>query len=149
MDFLMMNVGMCRNVSFANWELETKIANQYFDQVDFDSAEKKYQHAKELALSLLSKGDEPERAIAALVVSFHNLADLYQKKNDLKNAHLELHSVDAYLVHYLEGGNPDSNVLNAVRLGIDKTRIELLNFVQKYKVHLLHDSLNNNIKLNH
>jgi len=140
---------MSDDIRFLNWENETAIANQYFKRVDFGHAEKKYREAKKIATALFENSNQPERSVAALVISYHNLADLYQEINDLQRAHYELCAIDDYLGNYLVNGIVDSKTLAAVRHGIDKTRAYLLSFIQNNKTMLLNNNHVESFKFNH
>ncbi len=121
---------------FVDWETSIKKGNKYFDSNNLDQAKKSYVVAKELALALFENGINPERAIPALIISCHNLADLYQKREQLKLAYQELDEVDSFLVNYLDTAKKNFKKINAIRRGIDKTRAELLSFIQKNKIEL-------------
>lgn len=135
--------------SFIDWERETAIGNQYFNKKHFEKAIKNYLYAKKLASQLFNSSNNPERAVSALVVSYHNLADLYKQKNELKMAYQELDEVDAYLVNCLENGITNAKKMNAVRRGIDKTRAELLSFIQRNKITLAYNNIVSGNKSTH
>ncbi|MFT4636312.1 MAG: hypothetical protein ACI854_000814 [Arenicella sp.] len=59
----------------------------------FDTLKKIYQSAKRFAKNLFNSVDDPEPAIATLVVRYHNLANLSQHKNHLQLAFQELGEV--------------------------------------------------------
>lgn len=124
--------------SFSVWENATKVANVYFERLDFGLAEKKYLRAKTLSIELFKRKKQAERAIAALVVSHHNLANLYQKQGRIKRAHQELESVDTYLNRYLDNGIDNIEVMRSVQMGINQTRSELLSFIKENKL-IVHD----------
>ena len=120
-----------QELAFADWESEVIAGNQFFNQSDFEHAKQNYKKAKKLATKLFDFADDSERAVAALVVSYHNLADLYQQKKQLKRAYRELDEVNAYLLNCLnKEGVSDSN-LAAIRRGINKSQGELLNFIKR------------------
>jgi len=126
--------------TFTDWETKTARANHCFDQESFDDAKKNYISAKYLALKLLENTDQPDRAVAALVVSYHNLSNLYQRLNQLKRAYSELDEVDAYLANYLVSGLSCVDLKCAVHHGIAKTRAELFSFVKKNKIRFVVDN---------
>ena len=119
------------HASFSVWENATKVANVYFDRLDFDVAEQKYIRAKKLSIDLFKQKKQAERAIAALVVSHHNLAHLYQKQSRIEQAHQELESIDAYLNYYLNNGIENLDLMRSVQMGINQTRSELMAFIKE------------------
>ena len=122
------------HASFSVWENATKVANVYFDRLDFDVAEQKYIRAKKLSIDLFKQKKQAERAIAALVVSHHNLAHLYQKQSRIEQAHQELESIDAYLNYYLNNGIENLDLMRSVQMGINQTRSELMAFIKENKL---------------
>ena len=134
--------------SFTDWEHKTAKANHYFDQESFEHAKKSYIGAKNLALRLFENSDQPERAVAALVVSYHNLSNLYQQLNQPKRAYSELDEVDAYLANCLKSGLSSVDVKIAVRHGIDRTRAELFSFIKKNKITSAVDNVFDRAKFN-
>ena len=101
--------------NFSDWERETKTGNLYFSSNKFEQAQNNYFRAKKIAIKLFKDEKENESAVVALVVSYHNLAELYKKQNELNLAYMELNEIDSYLVTCLENGNNNLMLKNAVQ----------------------------------
>ncbi|VUD40826.1 hypothetical protein TDB9533_00361 [Thalassocella blandensis] len=63
-----------------NWKKHISTGNWYFDKKDYESARKHYCQAIGRADQLFFVWFDPDEAVWALIVSYQNLADLYEKQ---------------------------------------------------------------------
>jgi len=133
---------------FIEWEIKIEKGNQFFADNDFGEAKEEYLCAKELAHQIFESMVSPDSAVPALVVSYHNVADLYKKERKFNQAYQELDEINSYLVSCLEKVGKNSKRSNAIRRGIDMTHAELLSFIQKNKIEITYGNVINTKKHN-
>ena len=78
---------------FDTWRMIICAANDAFENEQTFSALVQYRRAISIAIELVQNGENHRDAYAALLVSYHNMADLYIRDNALepaKNTHKEL-----------------------------------------------------------
>ncbi len=108
------------------WKSHTQAGNAAFERGDLETAERYYQQACERAEKLLDHWLEPGDAVAALVVSYHNLADLYFRQGHDQAALSSLQTVHQMLMRRLRRENVEPARRNALMQGISRTYPELL-----------------------
>ena len=75
------------------WKKCIAIGNRRFNSDYFNAAKLSYETAKKHAQALFPYWSDPEEAISALIISYHNLADLHQTQGHLSAAREELECV--------------------------------------------------------
>lgn len=80
------------------WKNYITAGNEKFAASDFDSAKAFYEAARTEAENLFSKWKEPDEAVSALIVSYHNMADLYQKQGHTDAARSILERVHQFIL---------------------------------------------------
>jgi hypothetical protein len=75
------------------WKKEIMAGNRRFSRSDFDAAKSSYESARQHAEDLFPKWEDAEEAASALVVTYHNIADLYQKQGNFSGARNSLEKV--------------------------------------------------------
>ncbi|MBL4672338.1 MAG: hypothetical protein JKX81_08745 [Arenicella sp.] len=90
------------------WKKCITAGNRDFSEHDFDAARLSYEQAKQHAENLLCQWSDPDEAASALVVSYHNLADLHQLQGDFSAAREALKNVHKIVLNALEESVIDS-----------------------------------------
>ena len=90
------------------WKKYITAGNRRFSNSDFKAAKLSYDVAKKHAENLFPKWKDPEEAASALVVTYHNLADLYQKQGNFSAAREALEKVHQIVLHALLATSLDS-----------------------------------------
>lgn len=108
------------NLSINNmdeWKKYIIAGNRRFSSSEFNAAKSSYEVAREHAENLFPKWKDPEEAASALVVTYHNLADLYQKQGNFSGAREALEKVHKIVLHALVstsiGSSRHSSLLRA------------------------------------
>jgi hypothetical protein len=84
------------------WKKCITAGNRDFSEHDFEAARSSYEKAKQHAENLLFQWSNPDEAASALVVSYHNLADLHQLQGDFSAARDTLKNVHKIVLCALE-----------------------------------------------
>ena len=126
------------------WKIEIITANNAFIHGQYQQARKYYEAALEIAkmgvIDLLAAEDaknllhEAERQIAALVVTHHNLADLFRQSGQLANTIVHLCDVHETLFQLSHHIHLDIRVLALRHLKV--TYQELITFTQRHGKYL-------------
>ncbi len=114
------------------WKKHITIGNSYFRNQRFDEAEIHYLKARQHAESLFASWLDPQEAVAALVVSYHNLADLYQAENQPSLAFDMLSKVHSLLLKAADFSAENTERQAAVRSGVRQTYAALLNHMKTH-----------------
>lgn len=83
-----------------NWKVTITAGNQAFRDGADAKAEAHYQRACQIAQSLLIDTDQFETKLAALAISYQNLADLYQRQHRLDLALEQFQQLTEHLLAY-------------------------------------------------
>lgn len=108
------------------WKSYTQAGNAAFEAGELEAAEGHYQQARERAEKLLDLWLVPAEAVAALVVSYHNLADLYFRQGRDQAAVSSLQTVHQMLMRRLRSTDTDPARREALMQGVNRTYPELL-----------------------
>lgn len=119
-----------------NWKRHIVEGNKHFDSHQWGKAENLYQRAKSEAKCQLLSWPDTEEAVAALVVSYHNLADLYGTSDVSLRKHQELQAAHTYLLGVLQDDALNTQQMDAVLQGINKTYLALITYLQERKSEL-------------
>jgi hypothetical protein len=90
------------------WKKYIIAGNRRFSKSDFDAAKSSYEEARLHAENLFLKWTDPDEAASALVVSYHNLADLHQLQGNFSAARKALQKVHKIVLSALEATSVDS-----------------------------------------
>ncbi|MEP1449287.1 MAG: tetratricopeptide repeat protein [Paraglaciecola sp.] len=113
------------------WKKHINAGNDNFDKQQILGALAHYQEAISLAEQLLSGHQDPKGAVAATVVSYHNLADLYLREGQPVLAECELENVHTKLSNCLNKEKSDNKV-RALLWGINRTYFALMSHRETY-----------------
>lgn len=83
------------------WKTEITAGNDCFNAQRNSEAIRHYENAKAVACALFPQRRDTDEAVAAVVVSFHNLADLYLRENLPEQAEMELQSAHRFVLNAL------------------------------------------------
>ena len=81
------------NSILERWEKEIITGNQCLVKKDFDEAACRYELARQFAESVFKEWLNPYEAASALVVTYHNIADLQRKVGNSEGVHFYLEKV--------------------------------------------------------
>jgi len=126
------------------WKIEINIANNAFIHGQHMQAFNHYETALELAKTgvseLLNTANathlllEAERQIAALVVTHHNLADLFRQASQFENT--VAHLCDAHETLFQLSHHKQADMRELAQRHLKVTYQELITFTQRYGRHL-------------
>ncbi|CAN7625057.1 tetratricopeptide repeat protein [Caballeronia sp. LjRoot31] len=125
--------------SLSAWERVMREAVRTSPAAPGNVALKAYQQALELAGRLIGE-PPPGRAddcVAALVVSYHNLADLHAELGDLDSAAAHLCHAHEILIHLFLDGSQDASLQQAALRHSRETHFALLNHIRAHGPHPL------------
>lgn len=110
------------------WQHAITAGNQAFATGDSDSAHRAYLYGLSLAQSLLRDSHIADNAIAALVTTYHNLADLHQRAGHLDLAADQLCAIHRQLMHLADVGTLHNAAMHHQR----RTQLELMRFIAEH-----------------
>ena len=120
---------------FMSWKYHTLAGNSYFEKNQTMDSIEHYEIAICEAIMLINMLNSGKAAVAALLASFHNLAELYTQKNEHALSENEL--TKAYnIINALSLNEQSEEQKEALRWGKSKANFALLQFR-----HLHDDSL--------
>ncbi|WP_261841125.1 hypothetical protein [Aliamphritea ceti] len=114
------------------WQKQVQAGNECFNAHQLFTAVAHYQAAKQLAWQLFTHWEDPAEAVAVVIISYHNLADLYLRRMQLDMAGNELERVHSSLLKEISE-EADSARYQALLSGIRRTYQALLEFCQKHR----------------
>jgi hypothetical protein len=109
-----------------NWKSRIIAGNERFVERDFESARMLYEAACLEAEVLLTEWQKPEEAVSAFVISYHNMADLYQRQGKSRTARSTLEKVHQHLLRTAASTPVDDVRHGALCRGINETYSALL-----------------------
>ena len=83
------------------WKYYVIAGNQSLINNKFRNAAKQYELARQYAETLFIKWYEPNEAVSALVVTYHNIADLHRKQENKSSVLHYLEAVHKTILHAL------------------------------------------------
>ncbi|WP_051534787.1 hypothetical protein [Deefgea rivuli] len=110
------------------WQHAITAGNQAFAIGDSDSAHRAYLYGLSLAQSLLRDSRIADNAIAALVTTYHNLADLHQRAGHLDLAADQLCAIHRQLMRLADVGALHNAAMHHQR----RTQLELMRFIAEH-----------------
>ncbi|QFI54534.1 DUF2753 family protein [Aeromonas simiae] len=117
------------------WKHQTRLGNRRFALGNHAGALACYQQALWSARQHLPLWREPEEAVAALVVSYHNLADLLLAMALPERAAHYLCEAQQSLLNLLQDGAQPCRLREAAHTHLSCCRVELLRFLRRSGPH--------------
>lgn len=114
-----------------DWKRLTRAGNRCYEQGNFAGARRAYVEALATAERWLTSGEPAEDAVAAFVVSHHNLAEVYAGLDDCERAIDHLRAAHDRLARLLEDDDRPDLQLAALRQ-CNRTRLALLSFARDH-----------------
>ena len=130
--------------NFMSWKQHTLAGNSYFEKHQIMDSIEHYEIAICEAMMLINAANSGRAAVAALLASFHNLAELYTQQNEHTLSENEL--TKAYtIINALLLNEQSEEQKEALRWGKSKANFALLQFRHLHQDSL---SLKNQCQLN-
>lgn len=128
------------------WQQQIQAGNECFNSHQLFAAIAHYQSAKQLAWELFAVWDESAEAVATVIISYHNLADLYLRRQQPDMAATELQRVHECLMAELDktsvaglsagqesGLSGSASMHSALLSGLRRTYQAWLEFCQSHR----------------
>ncbi|KIU49683.1 MULTISPECIES: hypothetical protein [Pseudomonas] len=115
-----------------HWKRTTEIANRLFQQGDLVDARELYLQALALAQVLFERWQDADEAVAACVISHHNLADLHLRLKQPQESAEYLCAIHQRLLQASQDQRLSPLLRDAALRQSSKTYTELLNFISEY-----------------
>ena len=119
---------------FESWKICMENANAVFDDDNFVQAEILYKKTISVAISAFSEATISKQTISMLLVSFHNIADLYARQERFLEAELSLEGAFVYIQVKQNGIEPNSEEDVDLTWGLMKARRQLETFTTQNAV---------------
>jgi len=113
---------------FESWKIRVEIANMAFEQEDFVHAEILYKKTINVAISAFCEQAISKQTVSMLLVSFHNIADLYAQQERYLEVKLSLEGAFVYIQTKLKSTAPNSEEAADLTWGLMKAKRQLLTF---------------------
>lgn len=117
------------------WQDTIRQGNRCFTLCHYDESIRLYTQARQLAESLFSHWGDTEAAIATVVISYHNLADLYRHTRLPAQALEALHQAHSFTLHALQQARlmPDNTDNENILLqAANRTYFAIMQHQQRY-----------------
>lgn len=115
-----------------HWKRTIERANRFFTQGDLVDARECYLQALALAQVLFERWSNADEAVAACVISHHNLADLHLCLNQPEESAEYLCAIHQRLLQTLQDARLAPALREAAWRQSSKTYVELLNFISEH-----------------
>jgi len=93
--------GNHKDTMIERWKHYAIAGNQSLIGKKFRNAAQQYELARQCAETLFTKWHEPNEAVSALVVTYHNIADLHRKQGNKSSVLHYLEAVHKTILHAL------------------------------------------------
>lgn len=127
-----------------HWKRTIERANRLFMQGELVDAREFYLQALALAQVLFERWGDADEAVAACVISHHNLADLHLRLNQPEESAEYLCAIHQRLLQTMQDSRLSPALREAALRQSSKTYVELLNFIGDHgeypRTHRLLDS---------
>lgn len=110
------------------WKKYVVAGNQSLINKDYRSASRHYELARQCAESVFLKWSEPNESVSALVVTYHNIADLHQAQGNKGSILHYLEKIHKILLHALATTPIEHERHVALLAGSKRTYAALVNF---------------------
>lgn len=114
------------------WKTCMRAGNQCFEAQQYDGALTHYQAGCERALQLFTLWFDRQQAVAALVVSYHNLADLWLAMGNPEEAEQQLRRCYDYLFSTASSAQSLTEIDEALMQGLRRSYSRLLSHIRLY-----------------
>ena len=115
-----------------HWKRTIEQANRCFDRGEWVEARELYLQALALAQVLFERWPDPDEAVAACVISYHNLADLHLSLGQPEESAEYLCAVHQRLLQAIQDGRLQPALRQAALRHSNKTYSELLGFISEH-----------------
>ncbi|KPA96779.1 MULTISPECIES: hypothetical protein [Pseudomonas] len=115
-----------------HWRRTIERANRYFNLGELVDAREHYLQALALAQVLFERWPDAEEAVAACVISHHNLADLHLRLNQPEESVEYLCAIHQRLLQAMQDTRLPVALREAALHQSSKTYVELLAFISEY-----------------
>ena len=115
----------------SQWKASICAGNDCFDNHQNISSMAHYQKAICHAKALLNNSQDTRAAVAAMVISYHNLADLYLREGEQLLAEKTLRNVHQILSYELNQQSASSSKVEGLLWGLSRTYEALIAHLQK------------------
>jgi tetratricopeptide (TPR) repeat protein len=115
-----------------HWKSTILKGNSCFNRGDLIDARELYLQALALAQVLLERWSDPDEAVAAFVISHHNLADLHLALNQPEESAEYLCSAHQRLLQVIQNQRLSAGLRQAAFRHSNKTYSELLGFINEH-----------------
>jgi len=115
-----------------HWKRTIERANRCFMQGELVDAREAYLQALALAQVLFERWADADEAVAACVISHHNLADLHLRLNQPEESAEYLCAIHQRLLQTMQDSRLNPLLREAALRQSSKTYVELLNFISEH-----------------
>ena len=115
-----------------HWKRTIERANRCFAQGELVDAREHYLQALALAQVLFERWSDADEAVAACVISHHNLADLHLRLNQPEESVEYLCAIHQRLLHTMQNDRLVPALRQAALRHSSKTYVELLSFIGEH-----------------
>ena len=119
-----------------DWPQTTRKGNMCFDTDTLQSAAHFYQQALTLALCNYPNDEDFNHSIIAIILSYHNLADLNIQQGNLSDAQFNLHTAHQFILDELNKTGSDLKKMSLLRAS-NKTQFAIQSFNKDYSTTFL------------
>lgn len=116
------------------WKEHIIEGNQRYKNKEFDQAISAYERSKERVKKLFDEWMNPEEVIAALLASYHNIAELHLQNDRKYLSFLELQQARTFLNQRASKLSQNNSRRLALQKGIDKNEVEILSFMKNHQL---------------
>jgi tetratricopeptide (TPR) repeat protein len=113
------------------WQQSIKAGNTCFEAQQNTMALRHYQQSIRLAESFFEYHHDPKAAVASLLISYQNLADLHLRLNDKPAAEQALQKAYLAISLSLNHASADSQRLDALLWGVGRAYVALAEYKKK------------------
>ncbi|MDU0353920.1 hypothetical protein RS130_08255 [Paraglaciecola aquimarina] len=114
----------------AKWKMFIKAGNSSFYGQQTIVAIAYYQKAITISEQLFKSWEDIQSAISTMLISHHNLADLFLKEGNIDLAELELRTIHQKLLLSLHEAEPNSPRMDALLWGVSRTYFALISHLK-------------------
>lgn len=115
-----------------HWKQIIERANRHFEQGEWIDAREHYLQALAWAQTLFERWPDPDEAVAACVISHHNLADLHVRLGQPEESAEYLCAIHQYLLLAAQNSRLAPSLRQAALRHSGRTYTELVGFIQEH-----------------
>ena len=118
-----------KNISILErWKKEIIAGNQCLIQKNFNEAACRYELARQSAEKIYKEWLNPYEAVSALIVTYHNIADLQRKMGNSEGVHFYLEKVHQTILKTLLATSIDDQRFNSLLCASKRTYMALISY---------------------